>query len=214
MSQKVNRKLHDACRSGNLETVVLLVSRGVNIHANNDYVMLVASEHGHLEVVKYLVFKCSANIHAHNDAAVRVASQRGRLDVVKYLVFQGADIHAEDDYAVRFASQRGHLDVVRYLVSKGADIHARNNAAVRLASQREYPDVVAYLVSQGAPITAISEFQLQYIAIYMKHHKRREIRAESKIYFWWIQRCYQMSSPTGIRMAYRNLAEYESLCEL
>ena len=166
---------------------------------------------GELEIVISLLEQ-GTDIHAENDYAVRRASGFGYLEVVKYLVSQGADINANDNYAVRMASHNGHLEIVRYLVSQGADVHANNNSAVQWASLNEYLDVVAYLVSQGASTTHISEFHRQYTTIYMKHYKRREIRATSKIYFWWIRRCYPLSSPSGIRMAYRNLAEYEGLC--
>jgi len=130
------------------------------------------------------------------------------------LVSQGADIHAANDLSVRYASYNGHLNVVKYLVSQGADIHAENDHAVRGASSYEHLDVVAFLVSLGAPTTGLYEFSLRYVTIYMKHYKRREIRTASRIYFWWIQKCYPLSCPSGIRMAYRNLAEYETMCAL
>ena len=129
-----------------------------------------------------MVSDCSADIHADNDAAIQLASYFGHLDVVRYLVSQGANINTDDNYAVRSASWRGHLDVV------------------------------AYLVFQGASTTHIYGYHCRYTTIYMKHYKRREIRAVSKIYFWWIQKCFPLSCPSGIRMAYRNLAEYEGLC--
>ena len=162
-----------------------------------------------------MVSECSADIHAENDYAVGWAALNGHLKVVRYLVSQGADIHAADDYAVQMASRYGHLEVVQYLVSKClADIHAEDDEAVQVASQNGYLDVVRYLVSQGASIINISEFHRRYATIYMKHHKRSETRAASRIYFWWIQQCYPLSRPSGIRMAYQNLAEYEAMCTL
>ena len=155
-----------------------------------------------------------ANIHVNNNYAVRLASYYGQIEVVQYLVSQGANIHAYNSEAVRLASEKGHLDVVRYLISQGADIHAKDNYAVRSASHNKYFAVVAYLVVQGAPITYLPEFQRRYTTIYMKHYKRREIRAVSRIYFWWIQKCYPLSCPSGIRMAYRNLQAYETMCAL
>ncbi|QTF49398.1 putative ankyrin repeat protein [Acanthamoeba polyphaga mimivirus] len=50
-----------------------------------------ASEEGHLEVVKYLV-SLGADIRAHNDYAVRMASMDGHHEVVKYLLSLGAKI--------------------------------------------------------------------------------------------------------------------------
>ena len=182
METSCNKLLIDACKEGNLQNVKLAISQG-------------------------------ADIHAENDRAVRLASYNGHLAVVKYLVSQSADIHADNDGAVRWAMENGHLDVVQYLVSQGADIHANADDAVLWASECGYLDVVAYLVSQGAPIPPnISKFQCNYISIYLKHYKCREIRATSRIYFWWIRRCYEMSRGSGIRMCLASLAEYETLC--
>jgi len=211
MSEELQEGLNDACQVGKLEIVISLVSQGTDIHANEDIAVRWASLYGHLDVVKYLVSQ-GANVCAYNDDAVRWASANGHLDVVRYLVFQGVNIHAENDEAVRWASYFGHLDVVRYLLSQGANIHADNDLAVRVASGNGLLEAVAHLVSLGAPTTHISEFHRRYATIYMKHYKRRKIRAASRIYFWWIRRCYPLSHPSGIRMAYWNLQAYETMC--
>ena len=83
---------------------------------------------------------------------------------------------------------------------------------MRLASEYEHLDVVAYLVSQGSPMAYLNEFQRRYVSVYMKHYQRREIRAASKIYFWWILRCFDMSAPSGIRMCLESLARHEAMC--
>jgi len=153
---------------------------------------------------------------------VRLASEDGHLAVVKYLVSHGADIHANNDSSVRSTSYNGHLDVVAYLVSQGADIHADNDSSVRSASSNGHLDVVAYLVSQGAPITHLPEFHRRYVSIYLKHYKPYKTRATSRIYFWWIQKCYRILSSkdarkseclgSGIRMCLASLARHEALC--
>jgi ankyrin repeat protein len=116
----LDHKLINAARDGDLNLVKQLISKGVNIHADNEALKL-ASLSGHLEVVKYLVEQ-NADIHADNDEALRWASSRGQLGVVRYLIEQGADIHVNNDYALRYARYGGHLEVVKYLIGKGADI--------------------------------------------------------------------------------------------
>jgi hypothetical protein len=208
-----NTMLLDACIVGNLENVKLAVSQGADVHVCDGAAVQLASLNEHLDVVQYLVSQ-GADIHAGNDYAVRWASEYGRLAIVKYLVSQSADIHACNDYALRLASEYGHLNVVRYLVSNGANIHADNDNAVQEASTNGHLDVVVYLASYGASTTNISEFQRRYATIYLKHYKRRETRAASRIYFWWIRRCYKMSRGSGIRMCLASLAEYEALVAL
>ena len=147
---------------------------------------------GDLEVVMYLVSQ-GADVQNRDNWAVREASKNGHLEVVKYLVSQGADVQAKDNWAVRVASQNGHLEVVMYLVSQGAD----NNWAVQQASANGHLEVVKYLVSQGAPTTAISKKAHQYLSFCKRMEQKKRIRAQKKIYFWWIQICYDMEHPCG-----------------
>ena len=141
------------------------------------------------------------------------ACKSGDLEVVMYLVSQGADVRADNNWAVRYASYYGHLEVVRYLVSQGADVTDDNNYAVQEASENGHFEVVMYLVSQGAPTTDISKKALQYLSFCKKMKENKRIRAEKKIYFWWIQICYDLEHPSGCgqRMAHRNLALYQSI---
>ena len=52
-----------------------------------------------------------------------------------------------------------------------------------------------------------------YVSFCQKMKEKRRIRAQKKIYFWWIQICYDMSHPSGCgqRMAHRNLELYEAM---
>jgi ankyrin repeat protein len=170
-----------------------------------------ACKSGDLEGVKYFVSQ-GADVRANN-WAVRFASTRGHLEVVKYLVSQGVDVQGDNYYAVKCAANCGHLEVIKYLVSQGADVTAHNNWAVREASRNGHLEVVKYLVSQGAPTTDISERALQYLSFCKRMEENKRIRAQKKIYFWWIQICYDLEHPSGCgkRMADRNLALYESM---
>ena len=52
-----------------------------------------------------------------------------------------------------------------------------------------------------------------YAVFCEKVKEKKLIRAQKKIYFWWIQICYDMEHPSGCgqRMADRNLAVYQSM---
>jgi ankyrin repeat protein len=131
-------------------------------------------------------------------------------------VSQGADVTDNNNYAVQVASMNGHLEVVKYLVSQGADVTADTYAvrwAVQVASANGHLEVVKYLVSQGAPTTAISEKALEYLSFCKRMEEKNLNRAQKKIYFWWIQICYDMEHPSGCgqMMAERNLALYQSM---
>ena len=160
----------------------------------------------------YLVSQ-GANVRFNGDGALRYASLNGHLEVVKYLVSQGANITANNNWAVRLASKRGHLEVVKYLVSQGVDIQVFIICGVKQASITGHLELVKYLVSQGAPTTHISEKAHQYLSFCKRMEEKKRIRVQKKIYFWWIQICYDMEHPSGCgqRMADRNLAVYQSM---
>lgn len=80
--------------------VKFLVTKGADIHAQEDCALRWAARYGHLAVVKFLVAK-GADIHVQEDCALRWAAQYGHLAVVEFLVAKGADIHAQTDYALR-----------------------------------------------------------------------------------------------------------------
>jgi ankyrin repeat protein len=134
-----------------LEIIKKLIKEGADIHIDDDYVLRLAAESGHLDVVKYLI-KNGADIHARDDYALGWAVSNDYLDVVKYLIKNGADIHARDDCALRYAASNGHLSVVKYLVEKGADIHAVDDWAFQWAAIRGHMDIVEFLstVSENA----------------------------------------------------------------
>ena len=145
------------------------------------------------------------------DWAVQYASDNEHLEVVKYLVSQGADVRVDDDYPIRMPSFDGHLEVVKYLASQGADIRTNDNDTVRSASRNGHLEVVKYLVSQGAPTINISEKVHHYISFCEKMEKKRENRAQKKIYFWWIPICYDVKRECGRRMAQKSFNMYKKM---
>ena len=54
---------------------------------------------------------------------------------------------------------------------------------------------------------------MAYMAFCQKMNDKNKLKAQKKIYFWWIQICYDLDhhSGCGKRMAQRNLAEYETM---
>jgi hypothetical protein len=112
--------IYDLIKINDLNGIKYLVSVGVNIKADDNWAVQIASSDGHLEMVKYLV-SIGADITVCNNLAVGWASYNGHLEVVKYLVTMGSDITADNNWAVKWASRNGKIKVVNYLVSMGAD---------------------------------------------------------------------------------------------
>ena len=89
-----------------VETYKMLIERGADVHADNDFALRFSAKNGHLEVVKYLIKK-GANIHADYDYALRCS--------------------AYNDYALKYSAENGYLEVVKYLIEKGANIDVIKN---------------------------------------------------------------------------------------
>ena len=62
-----------AKKAVHVDIVQLLLERGANVHANNDYALRWASRRGYINVVRILVLH-GANIHADDDYAIRLAA--------------------------------------------------------------------------------------------------------------------------------------------
>ena len=108
-----------------IQVLKVLKDHGVNLHANNDELLVNAAFYNNLDIIKYLTEQ-GADIHTENESLLRTAAQRGHLDIVKYLVEHGADIHVDDDAPLAIAVNRltysdtGTKGVVRYLLKMGA----------------------------------------------------------------------------------------------
>ncbi len=115
-SNNSNQYLISGSDKGKLDHVIISLNLGANIHAENDYALRIASQNGHIDIVKYLVElkPDGANIYAQNEYALRFAIKNDHIEVVKYLVGVGTDINK---YALQLANYYTHLSIVQYLES-------------------------------------------------------------------------------------------------
>lgn len=84
--------LIEACKCGDLDTVIKLIEDDVDIH-NEDEALTWSARYGHLSIIRYLIEECDSDIHARNDVALRWSAFFEHWEVVKYLVEHGADIN-------------------------------------------------------------------------------------------------------------------------
>ncbi len=125
-----------------------------------------ASQHGHLEVVRYL-HENGADIHAkdiHKNTALHYGAIYGHLEIVRYMLENNSDIEAKDIYkttALQYAALQGHIEVVKYLYENGADIQAKdidNNTALHNAAMQGHTNMVEYLLENNADIYAENNY--------------------------------------------------------
>jgi hypothetical protein len=162
---KVHEEIKKAIEVGNLNAVKSLVEKGVDIHAEGEYLLTSTAYFGHLDIFKYLVEK-GADVHVGEGAPLIIAAEQGKLNIVKYLIEKGVKAHKNT--ALKYAASKGHLDIVRLLVESGADIHTNNDEAFIWACRGGHVEVVKYLVEQGADVKVIS---VEDIALLKKYRE-------------------------------------------
>jgi ankyrin repeat protein len=89
-NEEVFNDFFDAFKDGHLDRVTKLIANGFNIEANDSKgwtALHHASEHGHLEIVKYLFVTCHVNMEAKTNYGItplNCAIRKGRLDIVNF----------------------------------------------------------------------------------------------------------------------------------
>ena len=203
-----------SCIRGQLETFKSLVQEYIcqGEECDEYNCMYLASEHGHLNILQFLVetIKCCIE---DSDIFIRIACLGGHLHIIKYFIENGAIIDDIDD-CLQLACDCGNLDIVKYFVAIGGNIHASHNMCMQFASVRNRLEVARYLISIGSPINEyVSDNIKKYVEIYNRNDEKRIIRAQKKIYFWWIPICYSLEHPSGcgIRMREKNLEAFRDM---
>ncbi len=128
---------------------------------DNNYAIRLASENGHLDVVKLLLedkrretkvspaYAYAVDPSDRGNGAIQRASENGHLDVVKLLLAdKRVDPADRNNYAIMLASWNNHPEVVKLLLAdKRVDPSADNNEAILKASENGHLEVVKVLLA-------------------------------------------------------------------
>ncbi len=139
----------DHAAQGRLADVQRMLESGeLGGYGNLNEALVLAAEHGHVDVVDYLLRHAMFDPSDYGNFAIRLAAQCGHLAVVERLLRdERVDPSADDNYAIQLAAQNGHLSVVeRLLQDKRVDPSADNNCAVRQAAYFGHLAVVERLL--------------------------------------------------------------------
>lgn len=149
--------LVQAARAGHLETVNVLLARGINPDApDNDGLKALeqAARNGHLDVVNILL-ENGADPDANREVgstALRQAAVSGHIDIVKTLLAHGAKPGNSPGVLVEVIGY-GYLAIIEALLAHGADPDAYDNRgrlALREAFYHGRFDIVNALLDKGA----------------------------------------------------------------
>nr|XP_054771558.1 ankyrin-1-like [Lytechinus pictus] len=128
---------------------------------NGKTMLHIASEEGHIELVKYIIDVTDKCIKQSGKDGNRPQdeSQSRLRNLAQYL-----DVNESDNNGftpLYLASKFGHLDVVECLVRHGADLNkatSDGDTPLCISSTNSYLDVVECLVSSGAEVNKSAEY--------------------------------------------------------
>lgn len=124
---------HAAAENGNLSKLrFLILDRGLHVDAEDSHAMTllqVASRHGHMEIVKFLIEQGAAvnAVEIDNRAALHFAIIRGHISIVRFLLEHGADVNLRKTLGLtplHVVVQSWRTELVQVLLDHGADIEA------------------------------------------------------------------------------------------
>lgn len=132
--------------------------------------LFLASLHGNVEMVEYLIVQCGADVELrgvyegrddrthHFVTPLWCAAISGWLDVVKCLVKHGANINSVSDTGstpVRSACYMTHIEIVKFLIESGADIfRANHSGGTCLINSVQSIQLCRLLLSYGVEVNA------------------------------------------------------------
>ena len=165
-----------------------------------------------LEDVKSLVER-GANPHAFGYIHFISSVASGHLKIVEYLYSIGANIRVNNDMALKHAIVNGHLEIVKYLLSLGADTENMGTGWILYIASTRF-EIVKYLISKGVSIELVKDERCKrYLSFCERMEEKKRVLAQKKIYFWWIQICYDPNhhSGCGKRMLEKSWLEFDKL---
>ena len=136
-----DNNIYSSVRFDRIDTLKYLVNLGGDLSTIIDGLVMVASENGNLEILKYLLNLNNRNdndkqsiVMAQNSESLRRAISKNNLNVVKYLVGLFSNnkkdqinfVTSQNNRDVNAAYERGYTDIVNYLLSVGAKLHTSN----------------------------------------------------------------------------------------
>jgi len=140
---------------GNLKVFKYMVSKGIDVHLDNEFAFKYACAHGYLKIVKF-IFNKGIDIDICNKYGLKNSTEGGHIDVVNFLLAK-KNISISDNILINTAT-RGHVEVVKILLKHDVNLHANNDCALRWAAESNHIDVVKVLLHAGADIHADNDY--------------------------------------------------------
>ena len=156
--------LWEAASRDNAEIVKLLIKRGTDVNAKDNYrniPLLEALYIGNLEIVKLLInHDVNVKEDSYGITLLLKAVSINNVEIVKLLISHGADVNIKNNYGITpllKAVSTGNLEIAGLLIDHDADVNAKNNygdtSLLKEASTGNV-EMVKLLISHGANVNA------------------------------------------------------------
>jgi ankyrin repeat protein len=153
---------HLSSGHGHVDIPKALPEFDMEVDASSWSPLHLASQEGHLEVVRLLLTR-GANLNVKTEdwhTPLFLASNNGRLEVVQILLENGADLDGSDllkKTPLHGASENGHFEVILSLLDRGANVNAKDAhfwTPLHTASKTGNLKVARELLNRGADVEA------------------------------------------------------------
>jgi len=142
--------------------VVKLLRAKIPLEASGATPLYIATQEGHVEIVRLLLEKGAAIEAAADDGVTPLSSAvfHGNTELVQLLLEQGAMVGGRDNNGVTplaRGAQQGHVEAVLLLIKEGAEVDSKDNNGVTplaRAAQHGHIAMVRLLLEKGAVIDA------------------------------------------------------------
>ncbi len=152
---KLNKDLIDAIKNNNYSKVEKLLVHGADVNSTIDSYtpLILASEWGHIDVVK-LLLENGADVNLKtlgNESAVVAAYEKDHIEIMKFLVEHGAQV---DDILYRFFmfAIDEKIEMTQFFLEHGATIDAKSFVTATGFRNRNNLELVKVLLASGVDI--------------------------------------------------------------
>jgi ankyrin repeat protein/Tfp pilus assembly protein PilF len=155
----LNEELFKVVKSGEIEQVRQLLSKGADVHASDKIgftPLHYASTNSSKEVAELLIAR-GADVNARDKIEYTPLHYASSKEVAELLIAKGADVNARDiasSIPLHRASIRGGKEVAELLIAKGADVNARNEFMFTPLHYASSKEVAELLIAKGADVNA------------------------------------------------------------
>lgn len=141
-TSKWTEKLHEACKSGDLPSVIVAVIHMANISEG----LYTACKNNHMEIIEYLLVQNNGDYKGLNKG-LKGAYDGGHLEIAKLMLEKGANPLAANIRRL-FLNNNPDPKIVRFMVENGSSYNA--NILLNRSCTKGMLDIAKLMVEKGA----------------------------------------------------------------